>query len=68
MPLVHRITASVMIAVPFLLLGNVTHGQTWQAPADAQRCPSKWGIGDQRGSGNHMKPEAVLRAGRPNAR
>ena len=25
--------------------------QTWQPPADGQRCPSKWGDGDQRGSG-----------------
>jgi kynurenine formamidase len=36
--------------------------QTWQPPADSARCPSKWGAGDQRGSGNHMKPETVLRA------
>ncbi len=36
--------------------------QTWQPPSDAQRCPSKWGAGDERGSGNHMKPESVLRA------
>jgi kynurenine formamidase len=38
--------------------------QTWQPPADSQRCPSKWGAGDQRGAGNHMKPETVLRAAR----
>ena len=38
--------------------------QTWQPPTDAQRCPSKWGRDDQRGSGNHMKPETVLRAAR----
>lgn len=38
------------------------HAQSWQAPSDAQRCPSKWGAADQRGSGNHMKPETVLRA------
>jgi hypothetical protein len=36
----------------------------WRPPADAQRCPSKWGAADQRGSGNHMKPETVLRATR----
>jgi len=36
--------------------------QTWRPPADAQRCPSKWGAGDQRGSANHAKPENVLRA------
>ena len=38
--------------------------QSWQPPADNQRCPSKWGKDDQRGAGNHMKPETVLRAAR----
>jgi len=38
--------------------------QSWQPPPDSQRCPSKWGAGDERGSGNHMKPETVLRAAR----
>jgi kynurenine formamidase len=38
--------------------------QSWHPPADSQRCPSKWGAGDQRGAGNHMKPETVLRAAR----
>jgi kynurenine formamidase len=38
--------------------------QSWQPPADTQRCPSKWGKDDQRGAGNHMKPETVLRAAR----
>jgi kynurenine formamidase len=49
-----------------LLVGvsGETAAQTWQPPADSQRCPSKWGKGDQRGSGNHMKPETVLRASR----
>jgi kynurenine formamidase len=37
-------------------------GQSWTPPADGQRCPSKWGAGDQRGSGNHMKPASVLKA------
>jgi kynurenine formamidase len=41
---------------------SVARAQTWKPPADSQRCPSKWGAGDQRGSGNHMKPETVLRA------
>jgi len=36
--------------------------QSWQPPADSQRCPSKWGAGDERGAGNHMKPATVLRA------
>ena len=49
-----------------LLLGVSTRAvaQTWQPPADSQRCPSKWGATDERGAGNHMKPETVLRAAR----
>jgi len=31
-------------------------------PSDAERCPSKWGAKDERGSGNLMGPETVLRA------
>lgn len=55
-----RVTG-VLIA---LSLGVVSHAhaQSWQPPPDAQRCPSKWGANDQRGSGNHMKPDSVLRA------
>src|SRR6187549_2167212 len=34
----------------------------WNVPAESQRCPSKWGAGDERGSGNHMKnPQVILR-------
>ena len=44
--------------------GGTASAQTWKPPADSQRCPSKWGPGDQRGSGNHMKPDTVLRATR----
>jgi kynurenine formamidase len=52
--------------VPFILLlaASQAYPQSWQPPSDAQRCPSKWGAGDQRGSANHMKPETVLRATR----
>jgi kynurenine formamidase len=38
------------------------HTQSWNVPPPAERCPSKWGAGDERGSANHMKPESVLRA------
>jgi kynurenine formamidase len=50
----------------FLLLGvgGTASAQGWQPPPDAERCPSKWGKDDQRGSGNHMKPETVLKAAR----
>jgi len=35
---------------------------SWTVPPESVRCPSKWGAGDQRGSGNLMKPQAVLDA------
>jgi kynurenine formamidase len=40
------------------------NGQTWDVPAPAERCPSKWGAADERGSANHMTPGAVLKAAR----
>jgi kynurenine formamidase len=43
---------------------SAAYAQGWTPPTDAQRCPSKWGAGDMRGAGNHMKPETVLRAAR----
>ncbi|MGH9253685.1 MAG: cyclase family protein [Vicinamibacterales bacterium] len=43
---------------------GTAYAQSWQPPADSQRCPSKWGAGDQRGAANHMKPGTVLRAAR----
>jgi kynurenine formamidase len=36
--------------------------QGWTPPTDAQRCPSKWGAADTRGSANHVKPASVLAA------
>lgn len=35
---------------------------SWTPPAESARCPSKWGIGDERGAANHMKPNSVLSA------
>jgi kynurenine formamidase len=54
----------VSVAVFLLAPGVSAQAQSWQPPAENQRCPSKWGAGDQRGAGNHMKPETVLRAAR----
>src|SRR5213593_1505340 len=53
-----------LLAVWLGTCGGAANAQSWQPPADSQRCPSKWGAGDQRGSANHMKPETVLRATR----
>ena len=38
------------------------NAQSWSPPAEEDRCPSRWGADDQRGSANHMGPAAVLRA------
>jgi kynurenine formamidase len=54
-----------LLAVAFLScfsLGADAHAQTWTVPTQAERCPSKWGAGDTRGSANHMKPASVLEA------
>jgi kynurenine formamidase len=45
-------------------LGHAAAAQSWSPPPDRERCPSKWGADDQRGSGNHMGPESVLKAAR----
>src|SRR5262245_12544720 len=58
----HLFTLALLTAALLALGGTPLHAQTWQMPPDNQRCPSKWGAGDQRGAGNMMKPEAVLRA------
>ena len=49
--------AAVLLAVPLYAAA-----QTWKVPAESQRCPSKWGAGDERGSMNHQKPAAVMNA------
>ena len=39
-------------------------GQSWIPPSTDERCPSRWGAGDERGAANHMGPETVLNAAR----
>jgi len=50
------------IAITIGLGSPLADAQTWRPPAESQRCPSKWGAADERGSGNHMKPENTMRA------
>lgn len=45
-----------------LLIGGAAQAQTWTVPTEQQRCPSKWGADDERGSMNLMGPKAVLKA------
>jgi kynurenine formamidase len=52
------------VAAVFGAASVTAQAQSWRPPTDDQRCPSKWGAGDERGAGNHMKPETVLRAAR----
>jgi kynurenine formamidase len=47
-----------------MLASPIAGAQTWKPPAESERCPSKWGAGDERGSANHMKPASVLSATR----
>src|SRR6266705_1917095 len=54
---------AIAAAVASLSVPVLAAAQGWNLPPENQRCPSKWGAGDERGSGNHMKnPETVLRA------
>src|SRR5215510_6044319 len=47
-----------------LTLCNLATAQSWRPPTESERCPSRWGPNDERGSMNHQKPEAVLKATR----
>ncbi|PYM09322.1 MAG: cyclase [Candidatus Rokuibacteriota bacterium] len=55
------IVIGIATVIAFGWASVTAHAQSWRPPDDNQRCPSKWGAGDERGSGNHMKPESVLR-------
>ena len=55
-----RSMLTILFAI--LLVAPRAAAQSWTPPAESQRCPSKWGAGDERGSGNLMKPEQVLKA------
>ena len=46
----------------FIASFSVANAQSWSPPPEADRCPSKWGAGDERGSANHMGPATVMRA------
>ena len=54
----------ILMALFIAIDSSIASAQAWKPPADNQRCPSKWGAGDQRGSANHMKPATVLKAAR----
>ena len=60
--------ANVAAVAAFMVLPAVAAApaaaQSWTPPSPDERCPGKWGAGDERGAGNHMGPETVLKAAR----
>jgi kynurenine formamidase len=60
----NQFTLSVTLLGTILMGVGVANAQapSWTPPAESQRCPSKWGANDERGSANHMKPQQVLDA------
>ena len=58
------IVIGIAVLVALGLSTAAAQSPSWRPPADSQRCPSKWGAADERGSGNHMKAESVLKAAR----
>ncbi len=58
-----RMTSGLVAAAALIAAGpTLGQPQSWTPPPDSARCPSKWGAGDERGSGNHMGPQSVLNA------
>lgn len=59
-----RFAAMSVAAFAVTLLASAAQAQSpsWSVPPENTRCPSKWGAGDERGSGNLMKPAVVLDA------
>lgn len=55
---------SIAIAAVLTALSSAAFAQTptWSPPPQSERCPSKWGANDERGSMNHQKAETVLAA------
>src|SRR5258708_27718087 len=56
------VTFGAALAMVFSAAAAFAQTPSWTVPPESARCPSKWGAADERGSGNLMKPEAVLNA------
>jgi kynurenine formamidase len=57
-------SAAVVLVLGVCTLATHAAAQSWHPPSPNERCPSKWGAADERGSANHMTPANVLRAAR----
>jgi hypothetical protein len=61
----HRDVIAASVTLVLLALATpLGSAQRWRPPTEAERCPSQWGAGDERGAANLMTPERVLRATR----
>jgi kynurenine formamidase len=57
------ITGLIVVAAALSAVASaIAQTPSWTPPPDSARCPSKWGAGDERGSGNLMGPKSVLNA------
>ncbi|MXY15982.1 MAG: cyclase family protein [Acidobacteria bacterium] len=56
------VVASCLVVTGLAGTAPVASAQSWSPPPREERCPSKWGAGDELGAVNHMGPETVLRA------
>jgi kynurenine formamidase len=57
-----RAITAITLTLAFGLASTAGQAQTWKPPTNAERCPSRWGANDERGSANHMNPASVLKA------
>jgi kynurenine formamidase len=56
------VAVALFAATSAVTMSAIAQTPSWTPPPESARCPSKWGVGDERGSGNHMKPQSVLNA------
>src|SRR5215470_12432506 len=54
--------AAILLALASAVGPAYAQTPTWSPPAEKDRCPSKWGAGDERGSGNHINRASVMKA------
>jgi kynurenine formamidase len=59
-----RLALPAALAAAALAMSAAVAQQTssWSPPAEKDRCPSKWGAGDERGAANHIGPATVMNA------
>ena len=58
------VAAAAAVSVLLFAGAAPATAQSWSPPSPDERCPSRWGAGDERGAANHMGPETLLKAAR----